>query len=209
MPSVSSWTKAIAKFEMEIVSVYIDFKSPYSYVAVKPLVELSCSEKVALEWLPFALQLKRPGANGEAEVMYPLHKIRYMYTDVRRFANAQGLTIKGPERIFDGTISGIGMLFAQRHGFFEAYRDTVFERFFKRDLNIDSNEEISSLIRSLGGDSLNFAEFLAGKGPSLHSAIQARATELGVFGVPTMVYRGDLFWGGDRLEFLRARIRQA
>jgi 2-hydroxychromene-2-carboxylate isomerase len=32
------------------------------------------------------------------------------------------------------------------------------------------------------------------------------ADRLGVFGAPTFVYRGELFWGGDRLEMLEATI---
>jgi 2-hydroxychromene-2-carboxylate isomerase len=193
---------------MDKVSVYIDFKSPYSYVAIQPLIEFSKSENIELEWLPYTLLLQRPGPDGHAEVMYPLHKIRYMYMDVRRFANAQGLTIKGPERIFDGTISAIGMLFAQKNAFFEAYRDIVFERFFKRDLNLDSAEEIAGVIQTLGGEVTSFAAFLEGEGRLQHSALQAEAQKLGVFGVPSMVYQGELFWGGDRLESLRARVRE-
>jgi 2-hydroxychromene-2-carboxylate isomerase len=194
---------------MEKVRIFIDFKSPYSYVAIKPLEELSQSEQVELEWLPYSLKLNRPGPGGQSEVMYPMHKIRYMYQDVRRFANQQGLVIKGPERIFDGTVGGIGMLFAQKHAIFEPYRDTVFERFFKRDLNIDSAQEIASLIQSLGAKVEAFPGFLEGEGRLQHAAIQAQAATLGVFGVPTMVYQDELFWGGDRLEFLRERIRSA
>jgi hypothetical protein len=40
--------------------------------------------------------------------------------DARRFANAQGLTMKGPRRIYDAFYSSVGMLFAQRHGFFRS-----------------------------------------------------------------------------------------
>jgi 2-hydroxychromene-2-carboxylate isomerase len=191
---------------MDTVSVYIDFKSPYSYLAIRPLLELSDSQEVALDWLPYTLELNRPGASGAPEVMYPIRKIRYMYMDVRRCANAQGLTIKGPERIFDGTVSAVGMLFAQRHAVFEAYRDTVFERFFKRDLNIDSAEEIAAVIQSSGADARGFPAFLEGEGRLQQAAIQARAEQLGVFGVPSMLYQGELFWGADRIELLKERI---
>jgi 2-hydroxychromene-2-carboxylate isomerase len=194
------------------VSVFIDFKSPYSYVAVQPLIDFARVEQVELEWLPYSLQLNRLGGGdqgGQPEVIYPIHKIRYMYLDVRRFANAQGLIIKGPERIFDGAIAGIGMLFAQRHSIFDDYRDTVFERFFKRDLNIDSAQEIAGVIQAVGGNSQDFLSYLDGEGRAQHAAIQAQAAQLGIFGVPTMVYQGELFWGGDRIEFLREQVRVA
>ena len=31
--------------------------------------------------------------------------------------------------------------------------------------------------------------------------------DLGVFGVPTMVFNGELFWGGDRIDMLIERIK--
>jgi 2-hydroxychromene-2-carboxylate isomerase len=34
------------------------------------------------------------------------------------------------------------------------------------------------------------------------------AEALGVFGVPTMVFNGELFWGGDRIDMLIERIKQ-
>jgi 2-hydroxychromene-2-carboxylate isomerase len=211
---------------MENVRVYIDFKSPYSFVAVKPLIELAQAEAVLLDWRPFTLQLQRAyarsgaradvgadvgadtGANADidAQMIYSMRKIRYLYQDVRRFAKPQGLIIKGPERIFDGTVSSIGMLYAQQQAVFDAYRDTVFERFFKRDLNIDSADEIAAVIRSAGGDSSAFAAFLEGEGSAQHAAIQAEAEQAGVFGIPTMVFRDELFWGADRIELLRERI---
>jgi 2-hydroxychromene-2-carboxylate isomerase len=193
---------------MESVTVYIDFKSPYSYVAVKPLIELAQAEAVALDWRPFTLQLQRAYASADSQVIYSMRKIRYLYLDVRRFARSQGLIIKGPERIFDGTVSSIGMLYAQQQAVFEAYRDTVFERFFKRDLNIDSADEIAAVIQSAGGDSSAFAAFLEGEGHLQHAAIQAEAEQTGVFGIPTMVFRDELFWGADRIELLRKSIRQ-
>ncbi len=193
---------------MDSVKVYIDFKSPYSYVAVRPLIEFAQSESVELDWKPFTLKLERSNAGGESRVMYSMQKIRYLYMDVRRFANPQGLTIKGPQRIFDATISSIGMLYAQRHAVFEAYRDAVFERFFKRELDLDSAEEIAAVISSVGAQAGGFAAFLQGEGRQQHAELMAEAERAGVFGVPSMVYRGELFWGADRIELLRQRARE-
>lgn len=194
---------------MDTLRIYIDFKSPYSYVAVRPLVELAQSEALALDWRPFTLNLERVAAGGEKQVTHSMRKIRYLYADVRRFAAPQGLVIKGPQRIFDGTTSSIGLLYAQDHGVFEAYRDRTFERFFKRELDIDSVEQIAAVLREAGADSTPFADFVIDEGRCRHDAIQREAEDAGVFGVPSMVFEGELFWGGDRIEQLRARVREA
>lgn len=192
----------------ERLTVYIDFKSPYSYVAVRPLIELAKAEAVALEWLPFNIKLNAADPGTQPRAIYPMRKIRYMYMDVRRYATPQGLVIKGPERIFDGALAGIGMLFAQDHGFFEAYRDRVFEKFFKRELDIDDLQALSLVIRELGGNSADFAVFVNGDGRVRHEQIQVRAEAEGVFGVPSMLLNGELFWGNDRVELLRQRLRE-
>ncbi len=76
-------------------------------------------------------------------------KVRYAYMDARRYANAQGLTMKGPRRIYDAFYSSAGMLFAQRHGLFRPYHDTVFKRFWSHDLEIDELSEISGVIADI------------------------------------------------------------
>ena len=40
-----------------------------------------------------------------------------------------------------------------------------------------------------------------------HDRIIDEAETLGVFGVPTMLFNGELFWGTDRIDMLVERIR--
>src|ERR1700738_1891715 len=69
----------------------------------------------------------------------------------RRYANAQGLTMKGQKRIYDAFYASAGMLFTQRHRLFRSYHDTVFPRFWNHDLEIDDLSDISGVIASVGG----------------------------------------------------------
>ena len=38
-----------------------------------------------------------------------------------------------------------------------------------------------------------------------HDRLRNEAEASGVFGVPTFVFEGELFWGGDRIGLLRER----
>ena len=51
-----------------------------------------------------------------------------------------------------------------------------------------------------------FAGFLVGEGGAEHDRLRAEAEASGVFGVPTFVFDGELFWGGDRIGLLRERL---
>ena len=47
---------------------------------------------------------------------------------------------------------------------------------------------------------------MAGEGPGELAAHQAEAEKQGVFAVPTFVVDGELFWGQDRIDFVRAKL---
>lgn len=190
------------------VRIYTDYKSPYAYVANKPLFELERDEGVVLQWLPYTLRIPEFMGTVEARTPHFWRKVRYAYMDARRFGNAQGLVMKGPRRIYDGFYASAGMLFAQRHGLFRAYHDTVFQRFWSHDLEIDSLEEIAGVIAAAGGSAPDFVAYVEGPARAEHDRIIDEAEALGVFGVPTMVFNGELFWGNDRIAMLTERIRE-
>lgn len=191
----------------QTVRVYTDYKSPYAYVANQPLFELEEEEGVALEWLPYTLRIPEFMGTVEERTPHFWRKARYAYMDARRFANAQGLTMKGPRRIYDAYYSSAGMIFAQRGGFFRRYHDETFRRFWTHQLEIDDLDAMAALIGDLGGDAEAYRAYVTGPGRAEHDRIIDEAEALGVFGVPTMMFNGELFWGGDRIAMLRERIR--
>jgi 2-hydroxychromene-2-carboxylate isomerase len=193
--------------EKQRVRVYTDYKSPYAFVANRALFELEEKEGVELEWLPYTLRIAEFMGTVEQRTPHFWRKVRYSYMDARRFANAQGLTIKGPRRIYDAFYSSAGMLFAQRHGIFRRYHETVFERFWNHELELDELSEITGVIASLGGSVRDFEAYVNGPARDEHDRIIDEAESIGVFGVPTMVFNGELFWGGDRIALLVERIR--
>ena len=189
------------------VRVYTDYKSPFAYVANKALFELEARYGVELEWLPYTLRITEFMGAVEERTPHFWRKVRYLYMDARRFANAQGLTLKGPRRIYDGFYSSVGMLFAQRNGFFRPYHETVFRRFWSHELEIDDLKQISDVIAALGGSATAFDAYVHGPARQEHDRITDEAEALGVFGVPSMVFNGELFWGGDRIDVLIERIK--
>lgn len=188
------------------VTIYIDYKSPYAYLAKDPAYELERELNLGLNWLPYTLHI--PDFLGTVEERNPHNwrRVRYSYMDARRLANLRGLTIRGPQKIFDSSIAAIGMLFAQRTGVFRKYNDIVFERFWKRELEIENPAVIGAVLKESGADASSFADFLASEGRAEHDRIAKEAEAIGVFGVPMFVLDGELFWGGDRMWLLRERL---
>jgi len=191
-----------------VVRVYTDYKSPYAYVAKKATYELAETHGIELEWLPYTLRIAEYLGSVEDRSAHHWRRVHYSYMDARRYANRQGLTVKGPQRIFNGYYSSVGMLYAKREGFFRSYHDIVFEKFWKRELDIDVLAEVAGVVASLGGDPKDFEEYANGPARQEHDSIIFEAEALGVFGVPTFILDGELFWGGDRLALLIDRLNE-
>jgi 2-hydroxychromene-2-carboxylate isomerase len=189
-----------------VVTLYIDYKSPYAYLAKDPAWELEREFDVRIDWLPYILDIPQYLGSVEDRNPHQWRRVRYSYMDARRLANRRGLTVRGPQKIFDSTIAGVGMLYAQRHGVFRRYNDLVFERFWKRELDIEDRAAIKSALSEAGAPVAGFFDFLEGEGGLTLGRIQHQAEEIGVFGVPTFVIDGELFWGGDRLWMVREKL---
>ena len=190
------------------VRIYTDYKSPYAFVANRRLFDLEQGHGVELEWLPYTLRISEFMGTVEERTPHFWRKVRYAYMDARRYANAQGLVMKGPRRIYDAFHASAGMLFAQRHAFFRPYHDTVFRKFWSHELEVDDLAAITDVIASCGGSASEFEAYVHGPARAEHDRIIEEAEALGVFGVPTMVFNGELFWGGDRIDMLIERIEK-
>ncbi len=191
----------------QTVTVYFDYKSPYAYLALEAAYGLENDPGVRVEWLPYTLEIPDYLGAVESRNAHQWRRVKYSYMDARRLANKRGLIVRGPRRIFDTAPAHIGMLYAKLQGKLRPYHDAVFEGFFKRELeDIEEPEVVARLLEANGVDAAGFPEFLAGAGRAEHDRIRAEAEALGVFGVPSFVLNGEIFWGGERVELLRERL---
>jgi len=198
---------------------YFDYKSPYAYLAQAETFEISAAAERPITWLPYTLDI--PQFLGAAELdedgndrldarnAHQWRRVRYLYMDCRRLANERGLTLRGPRKIFDTSIAHIGFFYASERGDFRPYHDEVFARFWRRELDIENPAVIADLLAECGIDASGFGDYLAGPGRTRHDANQAEAEARGVFGVPSYLVDGELFWGNERLDRVRAACAAA
>jgi 2-hydroxychromene-2-carboxylate isomerase len=198
------------------ILVYSDYKSPYAFLAKDLIYELEDQFDVHLEWLPYTLDI--PSYLGSAtldergEVIessrndHQWRRVRYSYMDCRRQARKRGLVILGTRKIWDSSIAAIGMLWAKRQGQrqFRAYHDRVFERFWRRALDIEDPEAIACVLSEVHADRTGFRSYLGGGAGRIElDTICESAEAAGVFGVPSLIVEGELFWGREHLADIR------
>jgi 2-hydroxychromene-2-carboxylate isomerase len=187
------------------VTLWVDYVSPYAFVAKAWAYDLERDYDIALEWRPYTLDIASFQQSVAERDPHHWRRVRYAYRDARRFANKQGLTLKGPTRIFYARPANTGMLYAQRYDAFRPYNDLVFDRFWRRELDPEDVAAVEAVLIEAGAPP-GFPDFLLGEGGAEHDRLRAEAETSGVFGVPTFVFEGELFWGGDRIGLLRERL---
>jgi 2-hydroxychromene-2-carboxylate isomerase len=189
----------------EELKMYSDYKSPYAWLAFDNVFALEAAYAVRVKWIPFQLRLKGPGQRS----IYSDYKAKYSYMDARRTANERGdkKIIRGPLKIYDTTPALIGGLFAEKQGRLADYSRKVYELFFKREVEIDELDPIADLIGSLGMCAADYRAYVAGPGQVDYEAAQQQAAADHVFGVPLCIFRGEQFWGNDRVGVLEGRLQ--
>ena len=190
------------------VTLYSDYKSPYVYVANADAYALEDDFDIALDWLPYTLDIPSYLGSVDGRDDHQWRKVRYAYMDARRYANKQGLTLKGTRKIYDTRPVQTAMLFAKTHGVVRAFNDDVFARFWSHDIEVEEMDEIVAALDAAGAPGADFPSYLAGEGGAEHDRIRAEAEAAGIFGVPMFVFEGELFWGGDRIPLLRERLTE-
>jgi 2-hydroxychromene-2-carboxylate isomerase len=207
--------------ETRTLTVYIDYKSPYAYLAKDLAYALERDFPVRLDWLPYVLDIPsflgsaRLDENGrvieESRNAHQWRRVKYSYMDCRRQARKRGLVIRGPQKIWDSTLAAAGLLYAKQQGdtVLRRYTDITFERFWKRELDIEDPAVIAAVLAEAGADIAGFAAYAAGDGPREVDRVSRAAEEAGIFGVPTFVVAGEQFWGSEHLPDIRDMLATA
>ena len=181
---------------------WFEFASTYSYPAAMRVEEAARAAGVAVSWRPFLLGpiFKSQGWNDSPFNVYPA-KGAYMWRDMERLCAAQGIAFKRPSRFPRGSLaaSRVVCLHATEEWVPEFVR-RVYRANFAQDRDIASADELRAILSDVGAPPGLVEEAETPEGKGALRAQTERAQALGIFGAPSFVAGGELFWGGDRLD---------
>ncbi len=195
--------------------VYLDIKSPYAFIAKDPTCALEDQLGVEIDWRPLTLDIPSylgSARLGERDEVIEQDRtpeqwaaVKYAYRDARRYAALRGLTLRGTVKIWDTSIAHIGMMWAKRQGAraVRSFLDHVYPPFWRRELDTEDPAMITAVLQASGVDTSGFAAFLAGEGREEHDRMQERIFDAGIFGVPSYVVGGRVFFGREHLPTVR------
>ncbi len=195
--------------------VYVDIKSPYAFVAIRPTLALEAELGMTFDWRPLTLDIpsylgsaeKKKGKVVTSKGRSPRtwNAIRYSYRDARRYAERQGLILKGTEKIWDSRLPNIGILWVMQTAREKlgAYFETVYPPFWRRELDIEDIAVVESCLKQAGVETDGFVDYAHGEGLALHDELQPQFHPNGIYGVPTYVLGDEVLFGREHLPYLR------
>lgn len=189
-----------------VIDFYFDFMSPYAYLAHIRLPAIAKKYGYTLAYHPIDLVRTKieAGNTGPSNRSIP-RKIAYLVNDFERWASLYGVPIKTP-RSHDSMLANLGVFAAAEVDRTQDYVNAMWAHAWGggEDFRL---VDIAIVARRLGLDSEHFADRLrSDEAAAWYEASNIAAFERGVFGVPTMIADGEMFWGNDRLDFLERHI---
>ena len=186
-----------------VVEFWFEFASTYSYLSVMRIERAAAATGVDIEWKPFLLGpvFLALGWNDSPFNIYP-PKGRYMWRDLERLAEKEGLPFRHPSRFpRNGLLAARVALVGVEEGWVAPFARAVMSANFAEDREIGEEAVIVEILGALG---LPAAELMARAQADANTlALRCqteRAAELGLFGAPSFRVGEELFWGNDRLE---------
>jgi 2-hydroxychromene-2-carboxylate isomerase len=182
---------------------WYEFASTYSYLSAMRIEALAAAAGVAVVWKPLLLGpiFRTQGWDTSPFNIFPT-KGKYMVRDVERLATARGLPFKLPSPFPQNSLYAARLaLIGHVEGWGIAFTRAVFEAEFAGNANISDRRVLADVLKRLGRD----PEPLIARSESAENKQRLRqqteeAQELGIFGAPSFLAGGELFWGDDRLE---------
>lgn len=188
---------------MKHITFYLDFISPYAYLAFEKLPEALMDHSISVTYKPllFGALLKHHGQLGPAEIA---GKREWTYRQVLWLAHQHGVDLQLPASHPFNPLALLRLALAcgapeQPNRY---VCETVFRHVWQGGLEAADPVRLQALTAQLKPAQLPDSDEVKAR----LKANTAEAIERGVFGVPTFEVDGKLFWGFDALPMLRAYL---
>lgn len=194
------------------VDFYFDFGSPAAYLAWTQLPQICADTGAQLVWKPMLLGGVFQATGNRAPMTVPL-KGSYLFVDLARFAQRYGVPLRMNPNFPINTLTlmraAVGLQLRQDSRF-EDYCAAMFRAIWVDAQNMNDPAVVASVLSQAGFDP---AALLAlSSAPEVKEQLKAvteAAVQRGIFGAPTFFVAEQMFWGQDRLDFVREALSQS
>lgn len=190
------------------IDFYWDLGSTNTYFALKLIQPIAARHNAEIHWHPFNLGYVFRSNNYEL-MQEPKDKLNNRLDDLQRWAKKYQLPFKRPTNFPMKTARALRGALAMRHWDLQLpYIEAIFTEYWELNNGaIGDYEELRKVAVRLGVDADEFeqrSESDAVRQELIQSTDAAR--QRGVFGAPSIIVDGELYWGKDRMEFVEDQL---
>ena len=193
------------------VEFIFDFGSPTAYLAYTQLPSIAKTYNVEIIWTPILLGGVHKASGNQSPAFVPA-KGRWMFNDLQKWAKQYGVPLNSNPNFPINTIAlmrGAVGLQMQAPELFLKYVDAIYQAFWVESKNLGEVEVTQKTLNDAGLDSDKIFALVSNQEVKNKLKLNSdSAVERGVFGAPSFFYRGELFFGQDRLQFLKEAIEK-
>ena len=191
------------------IEFFFDFGSPTTYLANTQLPKLAQECGARLLYRPMLLGGVFKATGNASPVMVPA-KGRWIGVDMQRWAELYSVPFAFNPHFPINTLTlmrgacGMQMRHPDALG---RYIDAVFEAMWVKPCNMGDPQVLAQVLSAAGFEAQAFRDLVVD--PQVKAQLISNTDEAvarGVFGAPTMFVGDDMFFGQDRLEFVRKAL---
>lgn len=195
---------------MKAITYYLNPASPWTYLGHERLAAIAARHGATIDVRPIDLGQVFPVSGGLPLGQRPVQRRAYRLVDLNRWATFLGLPINLNPKFFPVAAvdaSRLIIVAKERAGQAGAMRlaGALLKGVWVDERNIADHGELAAIADASGFDGAALVASLA-QADALHAQYTREAIDAQVFGVPWYVFRGEPFWGQDRLEFLERAV---
>tara|TARA_B110001454_G_C12603500_1_gene385539 strand:- start:14 stop:595 length:582 start_codon:yes stop_codon:yes gene_type:complete len=182
------------------IDFYFDFISPYSYLAYKKIKAINKKE-IHFNFKPILVGGLH-NLQGITPPAFIKPKLKHMINDCNLIAKKNNFDFSWNSKFPLNSLNIMrGYLFI-RPEFRNLYLNVIFDAYWKNNLDISNKIILTTLLKKCKIDKYSFLEGIKDlKTKNELKDATKKAHDKEIFGVPTFVVNGKIFWGQDRLEF--------
>ena len=188
------------------VDFYFDFGSPAAYLAYTQLSRLTSDTGATVVMKPILLGGIFQASGNRPPASVPL-KGSYLFKDMSRFARRYGVRLNMNPFFPIITTTLMRMdpgLHLRNDQSLKHFRDTVFQAIWVDERNLNDPVTVGAVLAEAGFDPTALLALASEQTIKDElKTVTLAAVERGVYGAPTFFVGNEMFWGQDRLDFVR------
>ncbi|RQP24500.1 2-hydroxychromene-2-carboxylate isomerase [Piscinibacter terrae] len=196
------------------VDYYFAPQSPWTYLGHERFTEIACAANATVRVLPVDLGGKVfPVSGGLPLAKRAPQRQAYRLVELQRFANYLNQPINLQPKYFpvnpdDAAQLIIAVDMNEGTDAAMALAGAILRAVWVEDRNIADPNELAALLAAAGLPARRLDDAHSQAVHERYEIDSQLAIDAGVFGAPSYVIDGEIFWGQDRLDFVARRLAQ-